>query len=236
MIKKNPLDDILEGVELPSEEEIKKETADWNKSQANKRKAKDPAWLAATTAASQRKAKDPNWIASMKQSREEFYADPERVAAYKEKLAAAYTPERAEKQRLQNKEIPLFQKGHKKDIQHKLNSAKGSMRCNVMTPHGEFESYLDFEMNTDKTVTYIRDKMRLLPHLYYLVDDGPGEAITETVWYTPYGCAPHNMKRWMCRKEGTENFKQWFDKRSKEDPGNFYTKVEPKRDWDRKND
>jgi hypothetical protein len=116
----------------------------------------------------------------------------------------------------------------------------------IATPFGEFACMADF--GEDKKVRKVLkkdlvffDKMRLLPHLYYYKDKGPGKVLTQKVYYSPYGVWYRSSPMWAKAKSkgckiakgniDPKNTYIWFNKMMKIDPKKFYIKVEPKREW-----
>ena len=118
----------------------------------------------------------------------------------------------------------------------------------LVTPWGEFPSRKEFDEWIRNELTDIKinfqDKQQSLPHLYYYIEDGPGEVKFEDVKYTPYGCCPpkHDyfslkiIHKQACDAGDTEALKnkrgnEWFQKMSRRQPDNYYIKSEPKREW-----
>jgi hypothetical protein len=115
----------------------------------------------------------------------------------------------------------------------------------VTTPYGEFESIIAYK---DVVKRGFHDLHKALPHLYYYTEDGPGEVKTEKTLNTIYGsCAnaggdPGSIRIMfqIAKDAGCERAIKmkdslyWFKKMCKIDPENFYTQVEPKRDWNLK--
>lgn len=123
----------------------------------------------------------------------------------------------------------------------------------VCSPYGEFDSVASFKEDTGFTLA---DKIRLLPHLYYYKDTGPGKVKTQKVYYSPYGyyykstplfeaackagceiALAKNTHDTLGRPrtakpvEAGNNPYSWFAKMVIRDPDNYYTKIEPKREW-----
>jgi len=106
----------------------------------------------------------------------------------------------------------------------------------VTSPQGVFDKVGDF---AEATGMSFNDKKRLLPHLYYITNEGPGEAKTEKVYYTPSGYFPSMAMAQEADGREWENYEQlsfkphikWFKGMMKKYPEEYYVKVEPKRDW-----
>ena len=58
-----------------------------------------------------------------------------------------------------------------------------------MTPYGEFNNAQTFH-NTNSVTCTFNDCSRMMPHLYYFVDEGPGKPTYEEVLVTPYHVYP----------------------------------------------
>ena len=130
--------------------------------------AKDPKWLKATTRASRRKAKDPKWLDAVAKGRAEMFNDPERYASYTQSQSDSWTEERRAdhlKQMKRQTAAGLY----KKDQEQKIKLARAKMRSDIMTPYGVYKSYAEFRLDYPKNK--IRDNFKLLPHLYYYVDE-----------------------------------------------------------------
>ncbi len=68
-------------------------------------------------------------------------------------------------------------------------SLRKTLGRKIITPFGNFESPADFH---DKKIVKCEfcDCNRMMPHLYYYADKGPGKPTFETVFVTPYGVYP----------------------------------------------
>ena len=166
--------------------------------------AKDPEWKRKHDENAKKLAKDPEWLRKNREIRLKLAKDPEWL---------------------------------RKNIETHRHLAKP-----VTTPNGEFESIAAYKREVNRVFYYLK---KGLPHLYYFTEEGPSEAITEKTFYTIYGsCAkaggdPGSMAIMfqVAKDAGCEhanNMKshsRWFQKMCKLDPENFYTQVEPKRDW-----
>lgn len=113
-------------------------------------------------------------------------------------------------------------------------------------PYGDFDCKQAFDLSASAQKLKINggDKMIELPHLYYYIEDGPGETIYQWVVYTPYGVGPKNAGRksiladlFRLAKKAKDPYAtsyspaEWFSKMKRKDPKNYYEKWEPKREW-----
>lgn len=112
----------------------------------------------------------------------------------------------------------------------------------ITTPNGEFESITEYQRIFNREFWNLH---KALPHLYYYTEDGAGEVKTEKTSTTIYGSSaraggdPGSIRIMfqMAKDAGCEHavgkksHDKWFQKMCKLDPENFYTQVEPKRDW-----
>lgn len=201
-----------------------------------KQRAKDPLWIAAIQAAAKRRASDPDWIAALKRGRQEMLNDPVRLAKYLAGQAAAQQNPELKKLR-RELGLQIWQKlGADAEF---LNKRKARTRAvvgrSITTPYGVFDSIVAF---AEATGLKPRDKLKLLPHLYYYTDTGPGEVKTEKVYYTPWGY--HNGCQWSYNQALQANDASigkcpkasvWFNKCAKKWPDRFYVLVETKREW-----
>lgn len=55
------IEEMLKGIEFPTDEEVHADTVAWNRAVANKLKAKDPEWRAAVNKMLKLRAQDPTW-------------------------------------------------------------------------------------------------------------------------------------------------------------------------------
>jgi len=105
----------------------------------------------------------------------------------------------------------------------------------VTSPMGVFDKVSSFEKATGMA---FYDKKRLLPHLYYITNKGPGKVKTEKVYYAPTG-QHSTMLYHYTRGVETEHYQTltfkpqiaWFKKMMKLYPTDYYIVVEAKRDW-----
>ena len=189
----------------------------------------------------------------------------ERVAAMsRDERQRMYGHSAEEKARQQQARLanPQFWKSMKAQWQQREESGKADeqrrimaetkqkMRGAFVTPFGEFEykcQFDDYIQNRfpDHKVSGDRG-LSLLPHLYYYKNTGPAEAEYERVFYTPYGIALNNSRKytWMSKKiimqkakdandpNATNKYwEDWWSKMTKLDPENYYMREEPKREW-----
>ena len=109
----------------------------------------------------------------------------------------------------------------------------------VTGPQGSYETVKDFQQTNGMN---FQDKLRLLPHLYYYTEKGPGQVKYETVYYSPLFtyCNTKEIYKVYLEKGLVEErfltlkFKpwlKWFAYMEKTNSELFYKKKEPKRDW-----
>lgn len=147
--------------------------------------------------------------------------------------ADAWNPQR--KQEQSKRTAKMMQDTDQEWIDGRTTKLRNKICKAFVTPMGVFEGQIHFKQ---KTGLNPRDKAKLLPHLYYYEEDGPGEAKYERVYYTPYDY--HNGIRlmWEMAKEAgckyalkNKHAKEWFHTMKKKDPENYYVKKEIKREW-----
>jgi len=112
----------------------------------------------------------------------------------------------------------------------------------IVTPYGEFHNQVTWREETGTKLSFA-DKMRLLPHLYYYKDQGPGRTLYQKVYYSPYGVWYNSRGIWQvacakgCReavdfKPSHANTYEWFHRMMRKQPKQFRIEKEPKREWD----
>lgn len=196
-----------------------------------------PLWLAATTAASQRKAQSDAWNQAMAVARLELKNDPVRWAQYLERQAAAHQdPEVRRKKAEKSRQSWHDNLKHDAEFLEKRKArTRATIGRSITTPYGVFDSIVAF---AEATGLKPRDKLKLLPHLYYYTDSEPGPGKTEKVYYTPWGY--HNGVQWSHKlaieaqdAEALKKHKagEWFRKMAARDPENYYVLIETKREW-----
>ena len=190
------------------------------------------------------------WHTGNKAAQQRKWANKEWAEQMTAKLVAcAQDPER-------NKKVSNAKKEYWKNEQHRekasalsranwqdpeyVESVIASQRLAVSTPFGEFISQAEFSRATKLN---FKDKQREMPHLYYVLDDGPGEPTTETVCVTPLGEFKNKRVAFDAHKNNlytpkptTQKGKPWVyqvwwkwvtTNRSNE----FYTKTMIRREW-----
>ena len=130
------------------------------------------------------------------------------------------------------------EKGTYKKSTAQVKAMAESRMSAFQTPFGVFNSL--FEFRSEHPDINIRDRFRLIPHLYYSIENGPGETTYENVFYTPYGCHKYLNKLYPIAvaagdpNTNVKHIKDWFYKMERNDPENYYRKTEPKREWELK--
>lgn len=139
---------------------------------------------------------------------------------------------------------PLYNKKRKLSIQ-KIKAR------NIVTPFGNFNTVGEFNNGNFKNCTF-NDCRRMMPHLYYYEDQGPGKPSYEDIVYTPYGIFPKNNqgnaqgsggkdRAFQIAKEQGDpialKYKDkyaWWNKVSTFYPKQYYIKNEMKKEWNNK--
>lgn len=121
----------------------------------------------------------------------------------------------------------------------------------IVTPFGEFDSGAEF--NEQKIVKCkFLDCKKMMPHLYYYKDQGPGPVTYEEVLYSPYGIFPKGNQGNEKNSGGKDRalasaqknkdpiavkYKDkyaWWDSVSVLYPKKYFIKKEPRREWYKK--
>ena len=249
------LDNILQGVELPSEKEIALET----RGEISKRKWLDPVivkkwkesmnqkvWTKDVGKKISAKAKvrtnQPGYRAEKSRAQTERMSDPDARENLRKKS----------KQRLADGTHNLYDNLKKLHTPEKLAELAERMRekqskeintpfappYNVFPTKGEAQKVLNKKFGID-----VGGRMNRLPHLYYYTEDGPGKPPKqlERVYYSEYGVANSIYWHWdKAMKAGCEEAKKvsdpsqncdkWFNKMAKRNKSYRKTK-EPRREW-----
>lgn len=129
-----------------------------------------------------------------------------------------------------------------------------NLRVPIMTPWGEFAMVKEFNKWAQSKIEDFNgwsinyhDKQKSLPHLYYRIEDGPGEVLNEEVFNTPYGIAPAGkggrgpqptlkdlLQSAKSANDPDANNKfafDWFKKMNYRYPDKYYKNAQPKREW-----
>ena len=156
-----------------------------------------------------------------------YYNDPEWTKKNGKKVSSS-----AEWQAQHKKQLEWMNTDPK--IRANKKKAQEVNHRSVTGPQGVYKSVTEFRQ---KTGLDHWSKIKLLPHLYYYTDEGPGETLYENVYYTPLIVAP-SMKmcydyyidkglvedKWPKLKH--KPWIKWF--RAQKD---FQVKREPKKEW-----
>ena len=160
------------------------------------------------------------------------------IAAQEKSLTKHQIANRIESAR--RKGDPDYQKSCKTGQAKRIVKHSGRGAGVWVTPYGEFKGNKnEFRKFTGKD----RDGcVRYKPHLFYLKKNGPGEVTTEKVYYSPYGAFQNSKEIWQlavvnkCKfatvNWETNDYSPYFKKMMKKYPDQYYTKVEPKREWE----
>lgn len=191
-----------------------------------------PEWRAKVIANNKAQAADPVW---RKKNREANNWIQIPGAASEAAKIPWQNPER-HAQHLQQVSERKAKGSYKKTIDHKQAQARTKIRSSIMTAFGEYDSFTAFL--EDYPDVNVRDRMRLMPHLYYYTCKGPGKATTEKVHYSPYGYHKYQTVLWECAKEaGCEwalffkEAKYWFKKMKTLHSDEYYVQIEVKQEW-----
>lgn len=121
----------------------------------------------------------------------------------------------------------------------------------IVTPFGSFNSVSEFN-DLNLVPCIFQDCRKMMPHLYYYEDEGPGNPTVEEVVYTPYGIFPKSNQGNTARSggkdrafESAKNNKDpialkykdkyaWWSKVNKTYPNDYYIKKEIKKEWHKK--
>jgi hypothetical protein len=104
----------------------------------------------------------------------------------------------------------------------------------IVTPYGVLNSTRELHEKFGKSFT---DYKSSKPHLYYLEEDGPGDPTYEDVYYTPYGKANKQGLKKLFDKHNTTHTRpsNWFKFHEKKFPNEYYKRREIRREWDLEN-
>ena len=125
----------------------------------------------------------------------------------------------------------------KNHAQRSKDGLRNAVANPIQTPYGVFQTQSEFK---EKTGWNYGDKCKMLPHLYYKIEDGPGEAPYENVWYSPWMTVGTRGRAKMYAKASELNFENfnnmkdkfsWWQKVCRLHPEDFYVINEPKREW-----
>lgn len=206
-------------------------------------------------ASNRRRAKDPKIRKAISLGQNKFYKNNPKVKIERGKRLQNAWMSKSKEERSDITKRSAAKRDNSKIIEinksperrKKISTAiRKAIGREIVTPFGEFACMADF--GEDKKVRKILkkdlvffDKMRLLPHLYYYKDKGPGKVLTQKVYYSPYGVWYRSSPMWAKAKSkgckiakgniDPNNTYIWFNKMMKIDPKKFYIKVEPKKEW-----
>lgn len=192
---------------------------------ANKMKANDPGWQQAQKEGVEKR--DHNAIV---QKREEN--------GWTEKNAGRYDNPvfRKKQSEAVKKANPALDPTKRDAWLESTREGSKQLRKPVHTPYGIFESKSEAQKTGWDIGIDFGIKLKTHPHLYYYLEDGPGETTYEKVYYMDSGCGnklrPMHEKWCELNNEKTyANYNSWFKKMCKLYPNQFYVKTEPKREW-----
>lgn len=112
--------------------------------------------------------------------------------------------------------------------------AQAKTRKPIHTHLGVFES--KGEADNACVGVSVSEKLKSMPHLFYYVEDGPGETTFENVYYLDgkTGNKLRPMHREWCEVNNetpSANVNSWFNRMCKQYPNKFYSQKEPKKIW-----
>lgn len=106
----------------------------------------------------------------------------------------------------------------------------------VMTVDGEYPSMAKWIKETNNPGG--RSFLQSLPHLFYKIEDGPGEPTYERIYHTPYGkCAGDKFAYKLCKSKGEpnavklRNITGWWYKMAALYPKDYYITFEEAKYW-----
>lgn len=150
---KDSFHDILDGVDLPTDAEVRKETHNARYAEINKKRAKDKNsnWYKANAEANRKKAQDPKWLEANRkgQANKDF-------EAYGKKMQEWWASEESATHR--EKHVSRTQKMGRKNA--KL----------IMTPDGEFPSLTKAAEFYGITKGSMSTRMKYYPEKYYYIE------------------------------------------------------------------
>lgn len=176
---------------------------------------------------------DPDYVKTMNDARIRITQDPKRNAKISASRKKYWQDEN------NRKTAAKKSKARWEDPDY-VESVIASQRLAVVTPFGEYISQAEFGRQT-KLV--FKDKQREMPHLYYNLVDGPGEATFEKVCVTPMGefknkrCAFDAHKDNLYTPKPTTqkgkpwSYQIWWKWVTKNLCEQFYTKEMIRREW-----
>lgn len=227
-----------EELSVKAKETYAKEGTEWFDKMLERNRNKDEVWLANISKTITEKQNQPEYLEYMSKQRLEAMDKPvdDSGTTLREKLIEAnrksaanpihHANRTAANRRLKND--PKWREAHAKGV---LNYSEA-----VITPHGKYQSMAKWIEEHNKPGG--RSFLKSLPHLFYKVEDGPGESTYERTYHTPYGkCATDKFAYELCKSKEEpnavklHNIAGWWIKMAALYPNDYYITFEEAKYW-----